>query len=290
MSAKSKIVMVAGGASHNRGAHEHPAGCLLFAALLNKRMNGVEAVVHKGWPENPNAFENAAAIVIYSDGGGGHMIIPHLDQVADEMKRGVGLAIMHYAVEVPKGKPGDCFLEWIGGYFEMHWSVNPTWVAEFTSFPEHPVTRGVKPFSLVDEWYYHMRFRENMFTSPLKQASAPAVLPLNAFGLWKGVTPLLSAIAPETTLQRPDGPHSGNPYVRRAVANKEPQHLAWCVERADGGRGFGFTGGHFHNNWANDDLRKFILNAIVWTAKLEVPEGGVSTPTPTQQELDAYLD
>jgi type 1 glutamine amidotransferase len=227
-----------------------------------------EAVVYRGWPENPNAFEDAAAIVIYSDGGGGHMIIPHLDQVANEMERGIGLAIMHYAVEVPKGKPGDCFLEWIGGYFEMHWSVNPTWVAEFTSFHEHPVTRGVKSFSLMDEWYYHMRFRENM----------------------KGVTPLLSAIAPESTLQRPDGPHSGNPYVRRAVANKEPQHLAWCVERADGGRGFGFTGGHFHNNWANDDLRKFILNAIVWTAKVEVPQEGVSTPTPTQQELDAYLD
>ena len=268
MSAKSKIVIVAGGASHNRGAHEHPAGCSLFAALLNKYVSGVEAVVHRGWPENPNAFENAAAIVIYSDGGGGHIIIPHLEQIADEMKQGVGLAILHYAVEVPKGKPGDCFLEWIGGYFEMHWSVNPTWVAEFTSFPEHPVTRGVKPFSLTDEWYYHMRFRENM----------------------KGVTPLLSAIAPESTLQRPDGPHSGNPYVRRAVANKEPQHLAWCVERADGGRGFGFTGGHFHNNWANDDLRKFILNAIVWTAKMEVPQEGVSTPTPTQEELNAYFD
>jgi hypothetical protein len=260
--------MVAGSASHGRGAHEHPAGCSLLAALLNKHVNGVEAVVHRGWPENPNVFENAAAVVIYSDGGGGHMIIPHLDKVADEMERGIGLAIMHYAVEVPKGKPGDCFLEWIGGYFEMHWSVNPTWVAEFTSFPEHPVMRGVKPFSLMDEWYYHMRFRENM----------------------KGVMPLLSAIAPEATLQRPDGPHSGNPDVRRAVANKAPQHLAWCVEREDGGRGFGFTGGHFHSNWANDDLRKFILNAIVWTAKVEVPQEGVSTPTPTQQELNAYLD
>ena len=57
----------------------------------------------------------------------------------------------------------------------------------------------------------------------------------------------------------------------------------------DGGRGLGFTGGHFHNNWADDDLRKFMLNAIIWTAKVEVPEGGVSTPTPTQEELDAYL-
>ena len=91
-------------------------------------------------------------------------------------------------------------------------------------------------------------------------------------------------------MQRPDGPHSGNPHVRKAVANKEPQHLAWCVEREDGGRGLGFTGGHFHDNWARDDLRKFMLNAIVWTAKLEVPEGGESTPRPTQEELDSYMD
>jgi len=268
MASKSKIAMVAGPVSHGHGDHEHLAGCTLFAELLNKHMDGVEAVVHNGWPENPKAFEGAAAIVVYSDGGGGHIIIPHLDQVAGLMKQGVGLALIHYAVEVPAGEPGNYFLDWVGGYFEMHWSVNPHWVAEFTSFPEHPVTRGMKPFSMVDEWYYHMRFRENM----------------------NGVTPLLSTIAPESTLERPDGPHSGNPQVRKAVANKEPQHLAWCVERKDGGRGLGFTGGHFHSNWANDDLRKFVLNAIVWTAKLEVPEDGVSTPTPTQEELDSYMD
>ncbi len=263
----AKIAMIAGGPSHGHGSHEHGPGCSLFATLLNKHVDGIEAVVHQGWPESPDAFDGVAAIVIYSDGGGGHLIIPHLDQAAGLMKQGIGLMLMHYAVEVPKDKPGDSFLEWVGGYFEMHWSVNPHWEAEFTSYPKHPVTRGLRPFSIEDEWYYHMRFRENM----------------------EGVTPLLSAIAPESTLVRPDGPHSGNPHVRKAVANKEPQHLAWCVEREDGGRGLGFTGGHFHNEWADDDLRKFILNAIVWTAKVEVPEGGVSTPTPTQEELDSYM-
>jgi type 1 glutamine amidotransferase len=264
---KKKIVLVAGGASHGNGEHEHPAGCLLFADLLNKCVDNVEAVVYRGWPADPKAFDNAATVAVYSDGGEGHLIIPHLDEVAELAKKSVGIAMLHYAVEVPKGKPGNCFLDWIGGYFEMHWSVNPHWTADFTSIPEHSVTQGVKPFSLVDEWYYHMRFRENM----------------------KGVTPLLSAIAPASTMERPDGPHSGNPNVRKAVANKEPQHLAWCVERSDGGRGFGFTGGHYHNGWANEDLRKLILNAIIWTAKLEVPKGGIVTPTPTQEELKAYM-
>jgi len=268
MSKQTKVVLIAGPASHNRGSHEHPAGCSFFADLINKHVKGIEAVSYCGWPEKADAFDDAAAIVIYSDGGGGHPIIPHLEQVDELMKKGVGLMLMHYAVEVPKGVPGDYFLKWVGGYFETHWSVNPHWVAEFTSFPEHPVTQGLEPFSLEDEWYYHMRFRENM----------------------EAVTPLLSTVPPESTLERPDGPHSGNPDVRKAVANKEPQHLAWCVEREDNGRGLGFTGGHYHSEWGHDVLRKFILNAIVWTAKLEVPEDGISTPTPTEEELESYLD
>ena len=269
MSEKTKIVLVAGGPSHGSGSHEHNAGCLLLARLLNENTDNIEAVVHQnGWPEDAGIFDGAAAIVIFSDGGGRHPIIEHLDQVGALMRKGVGLACLHYAVEVPTGEPGKCFLDWIGGHFEIHWSVNPHWVAEFTSFPAHPVTRGVKPFSMNDEWYFHMRFRENM----------------------AGVTPLLSAIAPEETMEREDGPHSGNPAVREAVANKEPQHLAWCVEREDGGRGLGFTGGHFHEEWAHEDLRKFILNAIVWTAGLDVPEDGIATPTPTAEEMAANQD
>jgi len=267
MSTKTRIVFVAGSASHGSGSHEHPGGCAFLADQLNDVVEGIEAVVHQGWPSDPTIFADTDAIIVYSDGGGGHLSIPHLDQISELTSQGIGLAMLHYAVEVPKGEPGNCFLDWIGGYFETHLSVNPHWTATFTSFPDHPATRGLIPFSLDDEWYYHMRFRENM----------------------EGVTPVLSAIAPESTLQRPDGPHSGNPHVRASVAKGEPQHLGWCVERPDGGRGFGFTGGHYHKNWGDDNLRKFILNAIAWTAKVEIPEDGLSTPTPTETVLNSYL-
>ncbi len=267
MSKKYRIVLVAGNASHGSGAHEHPAGCAFLAEQLNKKVDGVEAVVSHGWPEDAATFVDTDAIIVYSGGGEKHLGIPHLDQIGKLMAQGIGLAMLHFAVEVPTGKPGDCFLDWIGGYFEPGLSVNPHWTATFTEFPEHPITRGMQPFALEDEWYYHMRFRDNM----------------------KGVTPVLSTIAPESTLERPDGPHSGNPHVRASVANGEPQHLGWCVERPDGGRGFGFTGGHYHRNWGNDQFRMLVLNGIAWTAKVEVPEGGISTRTPTAAELDAYL-
>jgi len=59
--------------------------------------------------------------------------------------------------------------------------------------------------------------------------------------------------------------------------------VAWAATRPDGGRGFGFTGSHFHRNWENDDFRKLVLNAIRWTAKAGVPKEGV--PSHVTEEM-----
>ena len=67
------------------------------------------------------------------------------------------------------------------------------------------------------------------------------------------------------------------------------QQVAWAAERDNGGRGFGFTGGHFHSGWANDQQRKIVLNAILWTAHAEVPASGVES-TVTEADMKANLD
>ncbi|MEZ6107305.1 MAG: NPCBM/NEW2 domain-containing protein [Pirellulaceae bacterium] len=262
-----KVAFVAGNPSHGYGSHEHYAGCMILAEGIEKGMPGWSTVVYRnGWPTEPNAFDGCDTIVMYSDGGGGHPVIPHMDQIQALADQGVGIVCLHYAVEVPKGEPGDHFLNWIGGYFETHWSVNPHWVAHFEAFPDHPISRGVQPFSIDDEWYYHMRFRPEM----------------------EGVTPILSAVPPESTLSRPDGPHSGNPHVRQMVG--QPQHVAWASERSNGGRGFGFTGGHVHWNWSDENFRRVVLNAIVWTARGEVPEQGVDEDALTLERLEQNQD
>jgi type 1 glutamine amidotransferase len=260
---KKKIVFVTAKADHGRGEHEYYAGALLLANALRLAKPGYTIeVLQNGWPENDGIFDGADAVVVYADGGLAHPIVSYQDRFAQLAMKGVGLAFLHYALEVPKGKTGDYFLEWIGGYFETDWSVNPVWTAQFTKLSSHPITRGVKPFSLNDEWYYHMRFRDSM----------------------KGVTPIMTAIPPANTLNREDGPHSGNPYVRAEIGR--PQHLAWAADRSNGGRGFGFTGGHFHKNWADDNFRRIVLNAIVWIAKGTVPEGGIKSATPTEANLE----
>jgi len=263
---KKKALLLAGNKGHGVGAHDHLAGCSLLAKLLNESGLPIEAEVHSlqqsGWP-SPEKLAAANTIVIYADGGGGHPFNAHIDELAPLFDKGTGLVCIHYGVEVPKGKSGDAFLDWTGGYFEMNWSVNPHWTADYKKLPNHPVTRGVQPFKINDEWYYHMRFRENM----------------------DGVTPILTDLPGKDTLNRPDGTHSGNPDVRAAIDRGEPQHLAWARERPGGGRGFGSSGGHVHWNWGNNQFRKLFLNAIVWTAGLDVPANGVDAGVVTVDDL-----
>ncbi len=266
---QKKIVFIAGKPSHGYCQHEHRAGCLLLAGELNENVPQVRAVVvDNGWPKNPHILDDAACVVVFADGGAGHPLMAHLDEFDALMKKGVGLVCIHYAVEIPPGKAGEHMAEWTGGYFETNWSVNPTWTAHYKQLPKHEVTRGVKPFTTHDEWYYHMRFLENQ----------------------NDVTPILTDLPPASSLSRSDGTHSGNKYVRQAVANGEVQAMAWARQRPDGGRGFGVTGAHYHWNWGNDSFRKLVLNAIVWAAHVPVPENGVASRTPTLEELRANLD
>lgn len=264
---KKKIVLIPGHDSHGVGHHEHLGGCQLLAKFLNDNVPGVYAIVtEKGWPKDTSVLDDASSILMYCDGGDEHIVIPHMAHIDRLMKKGIGLVNLHYAVEIPKGKGGEKFLNWIGGYFELNYSVNPDWTIELESLPIHPVTRGVTSFEVNDEWYYHLRFVQND----------------------TNLIPILKALPPVSTLDRPDGPHSNNPNVREAVlSKKEPQTVAWAYTRPGGGRGFGFTGGHVHKNWMNDNFRKLVLNALVWTAKLEVPEKGIESSTPLQSELQA---
>ena len=260
-----KLVLMAGKPSHGPLEHEYNGG----VALIKKWLAGVpnlEVVVQKnGWPFDTSVFNGASSILCFADGGGGHPIIQgnHLQMMADMMKRGVGLMCAHYGVEIPKDKGGKELMNWIGGYYETNWSCNPHWTADFKEIPKHPITRGVKPFSIRDEWYFNMRFRPSM----------------------EGVTPILVA-KPDDKVRK--GPYASprGPYDHIVAASGRSEAMMWCVERPDGGRGVGFTGGHYHRNWLNDDYRKVFLNALLWISKVEVPAEGVVSQTNEQELLD----
>jgi len=237
---KTKIVLLAGKGSHGAKAHAHAAGMDLFKKHLDAAGadKGIETIVIKNdWPADPSVLDDAATIVVYSDGWGRHALMDkdkkRVEKIRKLMARGVGLACIHYAVCPPLGNDPD-FLKWVGGYYEKDYSQNPHNTVEVKpGSPDHPLCRGWKPFTTRDEYYYKIRFAKDD----------------------KRLIPVMTTMLP---LKKP---------------NREV--IAWAVEREDGGRGFGFTGGHFHKNWEIEDCRKMILNAIWWTAKIEVPSGGV---------------
>ncbi len=264
---EKKLVLIAGRQSHGPGDHEFRAGCLLLQKCL-ANVKGLQVVVESNGTVDPKALAGAAAVALYSDGGGGNPFIQgeHRKIIGDLAKKGVAIPAMHYAVEVPKDKGGAEFLEWIGGHYEHQFSCNPMWAPEYTAFPKHPITRGVKPFSCRDEWYMHMRFRPEM----------------------KGVTPILVA-KPSDQVRKGPYVYPKGPYEHIVAASGQDEVMMWCVERPDGGRGFGWTGGHYHKNWGDENYRKVILNALVWLCKLEVPANGVPS-TVTEEDLKQNLD
>ena len=245
----TKIVLIAGKPSHKSGDHEFNAGTKLLVKRL-KEIKGIDPVfVAGGWPEDESVFEGAKAVVFYMDGGSAHPMIQgnRLATMQKLMDKGVGLVCLHYAVEFPK-EVSDKIIPWLGGYYETGYSTNPDSDATVTPAEGHRITRGVKPFQILDEWYYRIRFKDGDTR----------------------VKPILTA----THLKD----------------NPNPDTVAWATERENGGRSFGFTGGHYHKNWANNDFRRLILNAILWSAKVRVPREGVVSSDVPDAELALNLD
>jgi hypothetical protein len=191
--------------------------------------------------------------------------------------RGVGFGCMHFGVEVPKDRGANELRRWIGGCYEHEFSCNPIYNATFTGFPAHPICAGVKPFTIKDEWYFNMRFAEGFDAEGPKEINGVKFTPIL-------VTQPSDAVR-EGPYVYPKGPY---PHIQAAKGRNEA--LMWSVERPDGGRGFGFTGGHFHKNWQDDDFRKTILNALCWISQVPVPDNGIASSPVSDEEVMLNLD
>jgi trehalose utilization protein len=254
-----RVLVIAGTKSHSAGDHEFFAGCAILCDLLRQTPGVFPIMARDGWPKNEKLFDTADCIVMYMDGRGGHPVVQgkRMELIQKQIDRGCGWVNLHFAVDyLPQH--GKTVLGWMGGYYEPDYSINPHWDAVVRSLPKHPIARGVKPFTLRDEWYYGMRFVEDM----------------------KGVTPILQALPPDNT--------RGTAYTKGRKG--EIETMAWAYERdKDKGRGFGFTGGHFHRNWADENFRRVVVNAVLWCAKAEVPEAGAPVkfdPADLNKNLD----
>ncbi len=260
----TKIVFISGVPSHPSGQHEFKAGVTLLSRAISEQ-SGLPVTVevsHHGWPEDESIFEDAQAVVIYSDGNDRHPVNGHEAKMDEMVKSGVGLMCMHYGVEVPKGEQGELFKQWIGGHYESGFSSNPHWSPQIELDGDHAISRGVPGFTANDEWYYNMRFAEPKTAADVL-TGVPTRENINRYVHW-------------------------TPAGEKGLGKR--QTMMWAIDRPDGGRGVGFTGGHWHRNWAIDDFRKVVLNAITWVAGIDVPEDGVSSLPITEEQLNENLD
>jgi type 1 glutamine amidotransferase len=267
-----KILFLAGPRDHGfPGRHEYERDLKTLAQSLEQSTNlqGVTTQVIVGsLPRDLAAVNDAAAIVIDSSSDRAadetHPLFPPnpstngrgYDEATaaylkalDQLirKNRTGVVIIHYASWVENWRARDLYLNWTGGLWVQIGSKNP-----------------------VDEW-----------TMSLENRKHPVL---------RGVKPWTYRDEVFCRYFLPNDQRRTNLILATGKEDKAgigPQIASWAYQRDDGGRAFVFGGLDFRDNLARDDYRKFLLNGIAWAAGLEVPRGGVASPTPDVHDVTA---
>ncbi len=252
-----RIVLLAGAVhqgpgGHPPGTHEYELTArLLKRALADANVEAQVDIYFAGWPRDANALDTADTIVVISDGADrdplDHPLLvgDRLATLKKQMDRGCGLVAIHWTTFVPNDRGGPEFLEWLGGYFDYQSGQGERpWFSRIQTAQTR--TRPTTPSHPIARGLAPFELREEYYYNIRFRENDPRLVPILA-------TPIPGEV--------------------------EEQVVAWAVERKDGGRGFGFTGGHFFENWGIENFRRMVLNAILWTAHLEVPERGVRSST-----------
>jgi type 1 glutamine amidotransferase len=74
---------------------------------------------------------------------------------------------------------------------------------------------------------------------------------------------------------------SVHPLLSAKIDGRD-ETVAWSWERPDGGRSFGFSGLHFHDNWRHREYRMLVSQAALWTLGLPIPDDGIDVELPIE--------
>jgi len=245
-----RIVLIGGPNSEGPGRHEYAAGLRALKSLIEASPEAWRAdvvIFENGWPEQPGALDGAATIVLYFDGLDKHPLrdATHRREFERAMQRGVGLVALHQAFTVPPQESDIGLTHWLGaqrlGTFDRTTETATLEIGDAA----HPISSGIGAFAYRDEFYPSLHFAD------------------------RGVVPVLRATL---HVQYRDG---------ASVVDDLPetQTVAWAFDRPQGGRSFGYSGGHYVAALDQPMLRRTLLNAILWTAGVDVPRGGAVVET-----------
>lgn len=264
------------------GRHEVKKDMLVLQDCINQAYNikGVKIVtkfIDARSALDVDDIKDAAAIIVESSSASSsqrrtHPIFPPLppgqkkydQQTLDYLSKldalheaGMGIMILHWGIAVdnetnPTAR--DYYMKWFGetameGYTQNPlgvWKVWPIKAAE-----KNPILNGVHPWIYKDEIFSHLVVNPgDPYRTDLLMGESPGTNQ-SEFGSPKGVI--------------------------------SPRGIASAYQKGNA-RGILWGGQDFHSALLNDDYRRFLLNAIVWTAGIQVPKGGVKTHA-TQLQL-----
>lgn len=242
------------------GQHDWPDGVIKIQRLIKgspefAAKNATVKLFPAGFPEDLSELDDADTIVLYF---GVHDKLnpvekPAVRQALDKLTaRGVGLVALHQAFTVEAANAATApFKNWLGG---VRIAVTDYTIeaAPLKVAGKHPITNGVTNFAYPDEFYPTIDFGNNAGNTPILTA------PIHVQGRGR-----------ERVFEEPS----------------KTRVVAWAHERAGGGRSFSYSGLHYLDSFDEPQVRKMVLNAIMWSAGMDVPTAGATTVLPEAQRV-----
>ena len=245
---KTRILLIGKDRDHAYATHTYMDDCELLARCL-RQTPGVETVVSNGWPRNPDVLKDVKAIVLQTKLGGTMLLGgPQRGQVEELMKKAFSTGATRRAPQYASAIGRALTFD---AAFDADDVVSL--VQGFSRPPPEAVVRQADPKHPISRGWQDYDLREEYYIKLRYLAES-------------------------------------KPIMTAAVKDKNGQtkdyDIGWVYERPDGGRSFGFVGGHFHANFGDKPFRQAVVNGILWTAHLDVPEGGAPCEiTPKDMEL-----
>jgi hypothetical protein len=265
-----KILFLAGPRDHGApGRHEYERDLRTLAQSFDKASNlsGISTQVIVGkLARDLSVLDGVAAIVIDSSSDRAeseiHPLFPPnpmtngrsydaettawLKSVDDRIKQDkIGIVLIHYANWAENWRARAYHLDWTGGLWVQGGSKNPQ-----------------------DDWSMTLENKRH----PILRGVKP----------WKYRDEVFCRFL------LPNDKRRTNLVLATPKADKfgiGAQIASWAYQRDDGGRGFVFGGLDFRDNLALDNYRTFLMNGIAWAAHIEIPKGGIQSPTPDVSDV-----
>ncbi len=224
-------------------------------ALDIEDMKDVAAIVIESSAESSSAKRTHPLFPPSGDNKRGYSkeVEDYLNQVDSLHKNGMGIVVLHWAVAADNQKAANLQWNWFGGGFIPGYSNNPLGMWKITPIQnakKHPVLQGVGSWTYKDEIF-----------------SKFMVVPEDPYR-----TNLLMGEAAKTN----QGP-------------VDSRCITWAYEKGQS-RALLFGGMDYHAALLKEDYRRFLLNAIVWAAGIEVPKGGVASSAQGLQLVESRPD